>query len=284
MKLRKRYCFDGNNNPQEAVVYDTFAVSPDGRTFFIKGGRNGGVRLKVHFAYDDKMYIGYNLHQHMLVEVNHCFRDTIELMLKKAVAQRTAEELKPINSVAGFTATDNGIVHHQNGWYTLTDFALEIQSPEWAPGAQAWDIKEGIYIIFPDTSFRLIPRREYFGFLKLFCREPEYRQGDLLVFRGWNPPKKDSIQNCVSIDIDRHTVSIQDGSAILYREAITAEWPNDNSFGVVMVGGAKEETNVLLKHPEHELEKIQLKNEDEGYTFVLVPGTSRPFQRDDGLD
>jgi hypothetical protein len=269
MKLRRFYVFDGDQHPQGGVKsYDTFAVSPDEKTFFIRGGNNGGLRLLVHFSPEGKMYLGYSLHQGTLVEANYYQTTSVSRMLKCAASMAPEDKLVPMGSaIPGFNEPRGAeTVHrHDDGWYSVGDFALQLDSPTWAPNAQAWDIREGVYVRFADGTMRLISRRDYYGEEWRVAPPPKARQGDLLFFqdntleeKGFTIDGFDGEPDLVSYE--RHQVS---GN----------KFPED-------ILGKDRWYNPTVTHPEHE--EVVLPGI---WYFVFVPGTSRPFARqDDRLD
>ncbi len=141
---------------------------------------------------------------------------------------------------------------HKDGWYTRSERALHVRSPQWAPNASVYDIREGIYIVFSDGTFRLVPRREYYE--KLEWDEPEARQGDLLL---WHNPQK-GVDRPIATDepeyFDRHKIVAQDdGSAV-------------------------------VTHPEHGELVVSAPGLNQPLYAAIAPGTSRPFERESDRD
>jgi len=285
MELRKRYVFDGEYAPQQADRgYYTFAVSPDGKTFFIQGGNNGGVRILAHFS-GESLYFGYSLHQKTLVEANLDQKVVITSMLERAAAMAPEKKLVPMHQVPGFTR-EEGISRHNDGWYSRGDFALQLSPPVWAPEATAWDIREGVYVRFPDGTCRLVPRREYYFFDGVLGAidqvELKTRQGDCLVFKTGNdtycldsviiPGEKTAL--------DRHVVevvSVSDESSFELNEYLIKR--DGSSLTAIIARGSG---LLKLTHPEHEVVEVKLAGEE--LFIVLAPGRSRPFSRDRRVD
>lgn len=278
---REKYCFD--HDPDEAlkdllnVKYPgDFFVSPSGDTFYIKGGLNDGCRAVIHTTIDDsefgqrrRYYVG-KLWGSSLVE---CSAELAEEVLR-GYASTCPKKLLEMDEVPGFKQEDSEyrLTTHKQGWYSESPFAIELPSPAWAPEARAFNIKEGVYLSFPDGSMRLVGRREFFSTPWNGDSKPFARQGDCLVYE-WECmadavaakgeqavriilPKEASVLNSANQDgLDHHSVSL-----------------DSDGGGCLVIG-----------HPEHE--ELRVKVFEHGMmSVVLMPGTSRPFQRSESVD
>jgi hypothetical protein len=262
MNLRKRYIFDRSEEPTDCKYIQVLATSADERTWWVKGGARGGVRVLAHFANDGKIYTATRLHACVLVESAQ--PDLIRELLQEAADEKTPERLEPPSILPGFTPRD--AEHdslHTEGWYTKTERVLRLAPPWWAPNAQAFDIREGVYLYFPDGTSRLCRRRYYYALESgpyPVSRTLLGRQGDLLflgtgeclpirkVFSGWDGS---SIQTRLLgetdvVELDRHRIDCGE-------EVVT--------------------------HPEHGTMDLPT----ESWIAMLAPGTSNPF-RGDGKD
>lgn len=295
MRLRERFPFDYPVGCGGAVHVNILAATPDRRTWWCEAGANGGIRVLAHFAQDGEVYVSERLHAEVLVKDGG--NSGVQGLLRYAadrlgVTDMVVPEQRPYAewrygmaswslSIPGFHPWEqepscrvadppNGRINHTDGWYTRTERALPLPAPTWAPDARAWDIREGVYVVFADESYRLIRRREYYDFLRIFDRPPIARQGDLLVFdeppaairRVGDTPLAMQFNGgttfrCVLGDdsgdgkeesLDRHTFR-------------PAGLPDAGEFGCVL-------------HPEHD--RLDLPGTWE--TLILAPGTSRPFQ------
>jgi hypothetical protein len=192
------------------------------------------------------------LHSHFFVALNPAYRERepTPWELYASVKRRAYKysSLLPMEQVPGFGRAYPGF--HSQGWYSKGLYALELPSPGFAPGARAFDIFEGIYIFFEDESIRLMPRREYFEFLKVPVR-PALRQGDIFLLEEEPPanylgssrwiPKKYFAR--APIAMGRHRMIIEDDLAIL----------------------------IHPDHPRVAIPKAQLAG------LLMLPGVSHPF-------
>lgn len=268
--LRGSYPFDGQFGIQEWKYGGVFAASPDKRTFYVKAGANDGVRYLAHTDGKGCWWVGDRLHAAVLRAVEGEVVESLRSDLRKAADAMSASPatLVPIAEVPGFVPPDTqgepARVCHKQGWYTCTEYALPLPAPTWAPDAQAWDIAEGVYLRWEDGSIRLVPRREYYD----FCQHIDMnglavvaRQGDCLAFErhlhaDW-------------VELDR-----RNGTA---RVLLRGEpWAGGLDHHQVVV----EDGKFVLRHLEHG----RLGLPAEARSLVLMPGTSRPFSRDGGVD
>jgi hypothetical protein len=148
-------------------------------------------------------------------------------------------------------------IHQSTDWYTNTERVLRLAPPWWAPNAQAFDIREGVYLYFPDGTYRLCRRRDYYALES--CHYPLSRtllarQGDLLfmatgdclpirkVFAGWDGSSMQTqlLGDHDSVYLGRHHIDVGQG---------------------------------LVTHPEHGSMGLPA----DSWLAIIAPGTSRPF-------
>jgi hypothetical protein len=260
MKLRKRYPFD-QPDETDCKYIRLLAMSADERTWYVKGGARCGVRLLAHFADGDRVYTAPHLHDEVLVESAQ--PELVRDLLRMAVNESNIVGLNPPDILPGFRfpgwkhnigEEGEGPVYsvHESGWYTKTERVLRLTPPWWAPDAQAFDIREGIYLHFPDGTFRLARRRDYYRFEdELSFRRVLGRQGDLLflsnavsnrIFEGWNGSTMQTrlVDEVEIINLARHHI--------------------DTGEEVVI-------------HPEHGTMALP----EEPWLAILEPGISHPF-------
>jgi hypothetical protein len=261
MKLRKRFAFD----PIEFVdckYIQLLAASADERTWYVKGGARCGIRLLAHFTNDDRVYTAPHLHDEVLVESAQ--PELVHDLFRRAANEKSEIQLleRP-DILPGFQFPNwkHSIgepegpvypVHKSGGWYTKTERVLCLAPPWWAPDAQAFDIREGVYLYFPDGTSRLARRRDYYRFeddYEFKFRKVLARQGDLLFLSN-------SVDNCVFEDWDgvRLQTRSVDGAENLNRHHI------DVGKGIVT-------------HPEHGTMPLP----SETWLAIFEPGSSRPF-------
>jgi|GEM_PF-5643831 len=176
-------------------------------------------------------------------------------------------------------------VNHQDGWFTRSKIVYRVEKPEWFEG-DAFRIAEGIYITFPDGSYRLVQSaKEFFswpgwslgpsiptdipGVISGYGG-PTHRQGDLMV---WPAPgdlgewEGELSFRGLTLDTSHFLLvdeSLPEGKGSLDRH--TVERNDDGS--------------VVITHPEHATVELPAGK----YIIGLLPGTSRPFSRDRDLD
>lgn len=198
-----------------------------------------------------------------------------EKNMLKALVWAEKGELPLIQNLPGFFTGRNvdGNFLHKDRWFTRSIYALPRPVPDFIKEAQVWSIREGIYISFPDGSYRLIPHRQWWEFMEVirdYDLELIGRQGDLLVFSYEHPPIRDEEVDFRPLEkesIDRHEIII-DGKAEcqkLYRI---------ESFIFRSLG---QEFTLTFTHPEHE--RMDVKVASNGCWVVLLPGTSHPFEK-----
>jgi hypothetical protein len=256
MKLRKRFAFD----PIEWTYckhIQLLAASADERTWWVKGGARCGVRLLAYFGDDDRVYTAPHLHDEALVESAH--PGLVRDLFRRAADTAEIQRLEGPGVLPCFSVGEPlGHPVHKSGWYTKTERVLCLMPPWWAPDAQAFDIREGIYIHFPDDTFRLASRRDYYRFEgpELSFRRVLTRQGDLLflsnagsncVFEGWGG----SIQtrNASESDaefINRHRINITRGT-VTHHEHGTMSLPSEPWLAILEPGTSHPFAHVFTK-------------------------------------
>ncbi len=197
------------------------------------------------------------------------------LDVAKAMAKAKREYLPPTRLLPLFVTEqeEEGKVMHRDGWYSTSPYALPRPVPPCLEGARAWSIREGIYVFFPDRSYRLIPHRkwgEWLSIIEGYSLKLIGRQGDLLVFTSPCLPQLDDDWNVLDeVYFDNHVVTCKnkENSKIRYFSLMCGGYVfqplDDNEF-------------LVFTHPEHE--KVEIEVPDDGCLVMLLPGTSRPFQ------
>ncbi|MCC7160259.1 hypothetical protein IT399_00820 [Candidatus Nomurabacteria bacterium] len=271
-RIREKFVFDESRCPalyEWKYPHSFLAGTIAGWSiFYLKTGRNAGNRALIARSPEGLWGWAPKLHDNVLLALGEEL-ESVKGTLRLLANCQEAEKLWDIKDVPGFSSTDSdSLTYHHDKWYTSSLVAAPLPPPSWAPDAQAWSIREGVYIAFPDDSFRLARGREYHGFP--FEGKPVARQGDCLIFsqpEGWEAPvnpltkKFDRWQDMLVYDgeftLDRHHFEPVEG---------TQEW--------------------VLTHPEHKTLRVQAPEPGLGTTFwaALVPGTSRPFGSGENLD
>lgn len=181
-----------------------------------------------------------------------------------------------MSEVRGFRTPAEGEerTYHANGWFSRGMWALALPVPDFlADGTTVWDIREGIYLAFPDGSCRLIARRDHGAayrqwedFVAIghnYADHPDgamRRQGDVFVVAGdphsyaYPPSSVQTVEVKAGATLDRHV--------IVGRPSLGA------------VGGETLE----LAHPQHDTLGVM-----PGNWLVMMPGVSRPFSRRSGI-
>lgn len=260
MRTRESYVFDQPIGEYPGGHPTTFAVSADRRTYFAAFGARSGITLLVHFTPEGDVAFGSWLHTTTIRNVGQ----QGEALLARGWLKRAADALHPetlvsMGEVPGFNErppTGDGRTTHVHGWFTHGTWALPLTVPPFLDsGTTVWDIREGIYITFPDGTCRLIPRRdhgagydEWEKFVGLFggVTYPNEinRQGDLFVLSsGYGLEGMNAVEVKEGVTLDRHTVAVHDG-------------------------------HLVLEHPQHEPLNVS-----EGDWLVMLPGASHPFSR-----
>lgn len=313
LTLRKSYEFDApaSNHTTEVKFYSPLLRAEDIPALedgdpttvtcnYVTGGANNGLRVLCAYSpRTGKWYTG-NLHDNLLVQV-----DNLLLSHLRRAANVGVMPLPRVEEI-GFTRADpqsNAIWpawrgedgnHSTSGWYTLSHFAVPLAANPWYPDAELYHIREGVLAVWrtsvPDpsplsideeeelsmqdvlggvsattprmvkkiTGMRLIPAREYFAprggpFYAPSIPEGVIQQGDIC----WIPKE----QLCTECDQPMPYVEAEVGNSL-------------DRHNVV-----EEDGKLFLVHPEHEKLAIPA-----GGALVMMPGTSRPFQRSHGRD
>jgi len=190
-----------------------------------------------------------------------------------------------IDEVPGFDVDGN----HRDGWFSKGLFALKLSvpdcltinvecaDPELVIQPECWRIKEGVFIVFPDDTYRLMGFMDYLAIRR--WERPMYRQGDLMFFGlQWSIEFDDNGEPIPPLEytfyvypegysVDRHGV---DGLVLVRKSNAEGIYERD----IFLVGPA------VARHPEHGTLEIP-----EGqYEIAMLPGTSRPFRSGGRLD
>lgn len=254
----------------------TLAMSADKRIIYIKGGKEGGVRILAALDPEGNVACNSYLHATVMYFLSADKEDRLKRLVKYWYDRRGGEECDRSTLLVAekgeFPVGFDEGRRHRDGWYTRTEVSLPLPSPEWAPDSKAFDIREGIYLYFLDGSIRLVPRKEYYSFARwMEGQEVVARQGDVFVL-GWrsrrNFPDRAAAGEGREYQPDWAEVTPQSG---LPRDAF--QFP---AHRVELEASNK----LVLVHSEHE--PVELGAWKEGQVpsqiLVMMPGTSRPFQ------
>ncbi len=202
------------------------------------------------------------------------------LVLAKAMAKAKREYLPPTRLLPLFVTEqeEDGKVMHRDGWYSTSLYALPRPVPPCLEGARAWSIREGIYVFFPDRSYRLIPHRkwgEWLTILDNYGMELIGRQGDLLVFTSYHLPQPEDDWEMLDEEcLDRHTITSRSHEEHTYKVCF-----DDFQYGGYIFHRVDEREDALVfTHPEHE--KVEIEIPSQGCWVVLLGGTSHPFKKE----
>lgn len=227
---------------------------------WIVGGRNDGLRYTIGVARKEAEILAGWERGHR----DYVFLRPIPEGLVGALQRLSAEPLPFIGDLPGFQP--DGI--HADGWFSKSLLAMDIKPASYlGEGAKVWRIREGVYVAFPDGSYRLIPHEEYVR-VSSYWGPPNYRQGDLLV---WLVPEWDSM--CKHMK----ELSEKEGTekmTLFDRHHIEALAIEDFALYCESRIGLHVQGPATITHPEHGVLELP-----EGtYEVKLLPGTSRPFQ------
>lgn len=272
----------------------TFELDDDKITVsYIEGGANCGCRYTfviIQSIYQELAgYVTYGWSKGWKLPVPERgelkdFRQKI--IIANAMKGISKMALPYINEIPDFRDEGRFARHKKDGWLTNSIFALPRDS--WMEG-KVWSIREGIYISFPDGSYRLIPHRvwgKWNMMLKDLFATFINRQGDLYVFTSdylmlssgevydmFAPANENKyirlpweLQKDNSISIDNHT--------IIFRGRGLSCQLRDGSYAIKR---ADDDCVLEFIHPEHE--KVEIELSSQIYLITLLPGTSHPFQR-----
>jgi len=261
------------------TLYETQFESADGYAVtwaWVVGGRNDGLRYTIGVARKEAEILTGWERGHR----DYVFLRTIPEGLASAIERLSSQKLLLIGELPFFN--DYGV--HRDGWHSNGLFATKIDpvkciktpvpscaDEELVLQPECWRIKEGVYILFPDNTYRLMSREGYQRMAK--WNPPDHRQGDLLV---WRVPEWHSLVDKMwdrvaelpeeggdpmEYEIDRHHIA---GLVIETADSF------DDGFVLYVQGPAK------ITHPEHE----PLNLPSGTFEVRLLPGTSYPFHGD----
>jgi hypothetical protein len=245
--VRETYLFD-EHLPDLGLVryFQVFArleMGDGDGVYYVVAGAHSGVRVLAEFSEGALVGIAlWKLHPPTLRMPRSEEVDKILSFLRRAADQCQPTDLALIQEVGGFHQGADGYWYHRDGWFTESVIALPIPPPAWAPDAQAWDFREGIYLTFPDGSYRLVRRWEYYDFKRQAACAPIARQGDCLFY---------------TCSFGNYSTRVEDG-AVLGRHKVSVR-----------------DGQMEVSHPQHGTMTLPA----EAAYMVLEPGTSSPFQR-----
>ena len=227
--------------------------------FYVNAGGFGGVRFLWTYI-DGKPCLGrHGLHSTNFLALPYYDQaDPFQRILSRAASTIQHSKLTPIGEVHDF---DEG-GHHKQGWYTKSLFGLQVPAPTWAPDARCWNLREGVYLYFPDGSIRLCPKKEFYKFEE-FSPLLEFRQGDVFFCEA----SEERINNRPDLDSLQYVWTGLEAGKSLRSHTLTED--DQGRFWV-------------LEHPEHETLKVEKSARIQ--SIVMMPGTSRPFTQAGGGD
>lgn len=275
VKIRERFDFDisppcaAGASPRRFVVGERFVNVGHEKEFvklyYVELGLNSGIRFSVLCrALNGELYLGVEhgpkMHSTVFRKMEYMEEQEVVKTLVRVANTVGKNRAVKMEEVPGFTGrlSAGGYQTHRDGWYTRSIFGVRLQAPFWAPEAEAYDIREGVYVCFPDGSFRLMRRKDYYDFCEaLPDLRPamEFRQGDCIPCE-------------VEFDVDRPVATWVLATNITHEGAVL-----DRHEAVVRGG------EVFLTHPEHG-EVGPLPNSVR--SIMLIPGSSRPFAQAHG--
>jgi len=184
-----------------------------------------------------------------------------------------------ISSLPGFRLVEgqNYYVEEKSWWFVASQEVTSVSVPSCLKGAKAWDIpSEGIYIVFPDDSRRLVFHsdwKKWLSILKKYHLKLIARQGDLLAFTS----TKQSVVMGGFVGetsvVYLHDHEIKNPSRIAYKEFQT------QYGGYTFDPDESKEGKLILTfiHPEHD--KVIVEVPKNGCWVMLLPGTSTPGKK-----
>ena len=267
-------------------LYETKFETMDGYTVhwaWVIGGYGDGIKYTVAVAVDEDEEVvkaGWE-HGHK----SYVLERPVPREFTNSIRHLVPGKLFLIDEVPGFDVDGN----HRDGWFSKGLFALKLSvpdcltinvecaDPELVIQPECWRIKEGVFIVFPDDSYRLMGFMDYLT-IRQWVR-PTYRQGDLMFFKlqvgiEFNSDGEPVSKHGYTFDVykggynvDRHNV---DGLVVIRKSKAEDVYERD----IILVGPA------VARHPEHG----ELKIPEGQYEIIMLPGTSRPFRSGGQLD
>lgn len=245
---------------------------------YLVGGENCGCRYSVVVIKEADGSITCGSAERFCFPVPEEMENAPQLLDDILKACRGLQE-KPLLHVAeipGFRDVE-GLMEHRDGWYTKSIHSYEYDEfhvQVFGGGARAFPLKEGVYVYFPDGSYRLIPTREFWEDGWAYMDAPTCRQGDLLAWYDgdWRRGGERGVRSDEDvIVVDRHKITaVYDDTEdkIAYRRYIVSGTRNDFYL--------PEGVCLQITHPEHDTKII---SEPGWWKLILLPGTSRPYSQ-----
>lgn len=242
---------------------------------WVVGGRNNGCRYTIAIAQKGHEHYEGWVYGHK----DYVFMRLMPSKAIRAIALLRPEALRLTFTLPGFyNHNDNSEneyrIYHKDGWYSTGLFAIEIDpvsciktqtkhaDDEVVMQPDVFLIKEGVYIAFPDESYRLMSREEYRDIGEL--RTPNFRQGDLMIWISHDVVGfGDDCQS--QLDYDRHKITCLNENG-----KIKFKFDQNHRLRMIYINSP-----FIVEHPQHGTLKIEGARQ---YAIKLLPGTSRPFQ------
>ncbi len=153
---------------KESVKGTTIGPEWPAAIAYIVGGGNCGIRYSA-VAVNDYETLHIGVAEGFRFPVAKSGSTYIYQDLLNACRGLQEKPLLRVDEVEGFNGADSLPFTHKDGWYTKSIFTYEYDiSPDISShgvlgdGAHAYSLREGVYVVFPDKSFRLIPYKEFF--------------------------------------------------------------------------------------------------------------------------
>lgn len=182
MTFRDRYSFDIDPTIPSVDCFSVLATTSDQCTWWLEAGQDGKLKFLAHFTEPrGQLYLADRLHAETLVDSSEYYEYVVRLLRRAADSVPSVIDLVKPESIPGFCKKPYG-VYHEQGWKTTSERALPLPPPVWAPEARVWDISEGIYMMMPTNTIRLVDPTQYYAFNTAFTSKPAAVFGSLLVF------------------------------------------------------------------------------------------------------
>jgi len=169
---------------------------------------------------------------------------------------------EPLNAVHFY---DNGHLDINCGyrWYTTTKFTMELPPMPCLGNIKAYTFKEGVYVLFENGDFRLMPKVDYFDFGQK--PKPDYKYGYL--FYIWRVDDEDIPEEWMARELELPYHLPKKHKIVSAEAAYTTALGLDEYIPFIIEGPAR------LEYSKYETLELP-----EGrYLMRYVPGTSQPF-------